>query len=201
MLNQTFFDKMGPFSSGQLNQIMTNCSELDLRKADTASLDSIEAETQYEFSYNLGDLGKEEHIRTFKQLDAKLLAIGQLAENDFAFVQQSKGIWQYSMVIEAPAEVGFGKDRRVKFQVDSKGQTKTIPFCQWAEFIELVKSQPVQTKHAPRRASSDSLEEDIYSRRPEDRKGSGHHSKQDYLSKSQLPLLIAAIASQSNTAP
>jgi hypothetical protein len=37
------------------------------------------------FSYELGDLGKEEHMRSFKH--PKILAIGQLRENEYPFLQ------------------------------------------------------------------------------------------------------------------
>ena len=174
-----------------LTSILAKIPELLSIPTDNMSLESIKVKPSVGSSYRIGDPGKEEDMRNFKQLDAKMLAIGQLNEGDCAFVQCSKGYWQYAMVIESP-----NRDRRIKFKTDTRGQTKTIPFYQWAEYIRLIKTHPSITKHALRRVAYEGfLEEDVYSKPPKyhNRSDSGTLlSQRDLIS--HLPILIAVVA-------
>lgn len=163
-----------------LTSILSNIPELLTLDNDKMSLERFKFESTKikpdDLSYyQLGDLGKEEHMRSFKHQDAKILAIGQLKENDYAFLQRSKGEWIYAMVIEAPNE-----DRRIKFRLDSRGQTKSIPECQWAKYIRLLKHDTsYKPRHSAHRLSWEgSLEEDTYSKPPAERRENGNSTNQ-----------------------
>ena len=109
-------------------------------------------------TYSLSDIGKEEHMRTFKGRNTKFYAIGQLRRNDFAFVRRSNGQWQYSMVVETYAV--DSEERYIKFLIDTSGLTKTVPSYKWSEFIRLLSNTRAIERPAMRRVTwTDSLEE------------------------------------------
>jgi hypothetical protein len=55
---------------------------------------------------------------------------------DFAFVNRSNGEWQLSVVVET-STTDVLEDMYIKFLLDDKGHTKTIPSHQWTKLIRL----------------------------------------------------------------
>jgi hypothetical protein len=103
--------------------------------------------------YSLGDYGNAEDMTRFNATDARLLSVG-----DFAFVRRSNGGYSYSVIVEAP-KAFTSKEPFIKFKLDSKGFTKTIPMTSWAANIQLLKTpesiqttEPIKT-HSSRRVS------------------------------------------------
>jgi hypothetical protein len=92
--------------------------------------------------YSLGDYGNAEDMTRFNATDARLLSVG-----DFAFVRRSNGGYSHSVIVEAPKAFTC-KEPFIKFKLDSKGFTKTIPMTSWAANIQLLKT-PESTKTEP----------------------------------------------------
>jgi hypothetical protein len=82
-------------------------------------------------TYSLGDFGNAEDMTELNVTEAKLLSVG-----DFAFVRRSDGRYSYSVIVEAP-KASTGKEPFIKFRLDQKGFTKTIPMTFWAANIKL----------------------------------------------------------------
>ena len=92
------------------------------------------------YVYHLGDEGREEHMMLNIGFEESLVAIAQLKETDCAFVLRSGGKWRYSIVL-AISKARTDEDPFIKFLVDDKGHTKSIPLRQWTKLIRI----PVMT--------------------------------------------------------
>lgn len=103
-------------------------------------------------TYSLGDFGNAEDMTELNVTEAKLLSVG-----DFAFVRRSDGRYSYSVIVEAP-KASTGKEPFIKFRLDQKGFTKTIPMTFWAANIKLLKTPEHIKARSSRRVSwSDSI--------------------------------------------
>lgn len=89
------------------------------------------------------DTGKQSLSQTFRDLDA----IAKLAPHDIAYVKRSTGEWRTAVVIEKSDAVG---DMYIKFLLDAKGHTKTIPATKWMNLIRLLEN-PIHRSTNPKR--------------------------------------------------
>jgi hypothetical protein len=99
------------------------------------------------------DTGKQSLSQTFRDLDA----IAKLAPHDIAYVKRSTGEWRTAVVIEMSDDVG---DTYIKFLLDAKGHTKTIPATKWMNLIRLLEN-PIHRSTNPKwqaHKSSDSCD-------------------------------------------
>ena len=104
---------------------------------------------------SLGAPGSESHMRSFTEPSDKLEAIQHLSPHDYAFVHRSDGRWQCSRVL---ARSVVKNEPHIKFQLDERGRTKTVPMRQWMDHVRLVKCPPTPGRsgggHSPRRRAS-----------------------------------------------
>ena len=104
---------------------------------------------------NISTNTKDQSIfTTFKALDA----IARLEPNDFAFVKRSTGTWQLAIVMEI-SDTYVYSDKYIKFLLDGRGHTKTIPAQQWVDMIRLEmvfskKIEPTETCRSPYQRTS-----------------------------------------------
>ena len=104
---------------------------------------------------NISTNTKDQSIfTTFKALDA----IAHLEPNDFAFVKRSTGTWQLAIVMET-SDTYVYSDKYIKFLLDGRGHTKTIPAQQWVDMIRLEmafskKIEPTETCRSPYQGTS-----------------------------------------------
>ncbi|KAL7479272.1 hypothetical protein ACHAW6_005013 [Cyclotella cf. meneghiniana] len=109
----------------------SNINTMDNSVQDTTS------QSHSIFCYSMGDFGKKHQFMSFRGVD-RISDIAQLTDKDFALVKRSNGEWQLSIVVET-SKTDVLEDMYIKFLLDDKGHTKTVPFHQWTKLIRLVR--------------------------------------------------------------
>ncbi|KAK1734398.1 hypothetical protein QTG54_014905 [Skeletonema marinoi] len=88
-------------------------------------------------NYEIGDKGSDEDmIITPKKETAA--AVAQIRVNDAAFVRRSDGSWTYAIVKD---QVDDGRNRSIRFKVNTRGSTKSFPPSQWGTYIRCVNTR------------------------------------------------------------
>jgi hypothetical protein len=88
-------------------------------------------------NYEIGDKGSDEDmIITPKRETAA--AVAQIRVNDAAFVRRSDGSWTYAIVKD---QVDDGRNRSIRFKVNTRGSTKSFPPSQWGTYIRCVNTR------------------------------------------------------------
>jgi hypothetical protein len=88
-------------------------------------------------NYEIGDKGSDEDMIIASKRETAA-AVAQLRVNDAAFVRRSDGSWTYAVMKD---QVDDGRNRSIRFKVNTRGSTKSFPPSQWGTYIRCINSR------------------------------------------------------------